>query len=165
MNDISNKVDAPDAEGSGAARSPEALHERALAHPTSKRFAIHARCAQCESGDEDPGWRDRVRGCSVKACSLNTVRPYQPDESAEDETTKEDAQEPEGGKSFDPVAKARANPKSRAMAVRAYCWTCMGGGRQPNVQSAISACSVTSCALHHVRPYRPKQSDIEINGQ
>ena len=143
-------------EGVEAARSVAALTERARSHPTSKRYAIHARCGQCEAGDDDGGWRNRVRACAASACSLHPVRPYQDDAAAEGPTTA-DADDAAEAAGFDPIAKARANPKSRALAIKAYCWACQGGGKQPNVQAAIAECEVTHCAIHHVRPYRTKK--------
>ncbi len=51
-------------------------HEEALARPQSKALAIRAKCWDCEGGDADPGWKQRVRGCVVTGCPLWHVRPY-----------------------------------------------------------------------------------------
>jgi hypothetical protein len=51
--------------------------EKAAAKPTSLRLAITAKCFDCQGRDCDPGWRDRIRTCSVAKCPLHPVRPYQ----------------------------------------------------------------------------------------
>lgn len=55
---------------------------------------------------------------------------------------------------LDPVAKAKANPKSRRLAIAAKCWDCQGGDADPGVIRRIRECGVTRCPLHHVRPYQ-----------
>jgi len=51
-------------------------HEVALARPQSKAAAVRAKCWDCEGGDADPGWKQRVRDCVVAGCPLWHVRPY-----------------------------------------------------------------------------------------
>lgn len=51
-------------------------HEEALARPQSRVLAIRAKCWDCEGGDADPGWKQRVRDCVVPGCPLWHVRPY-----------------------------------------------------------------------------------------
>jgi len=57
--------------------------EKAAANPRSLRLAITAKCWDCVGGDADPGARIRIRECSVLACSLRPVRPYQGKDSDE----------------------------------------------------------------------------------
>jgi hypothetical protein len=51
-------------------------HQQALGFPTSLKLAIRAKCWDCEGGDADAGWQDRVRNCVVERCPLWHVRPY-----------------------------------------------------------------------------------------
>jgi hypothetical protein len=59
---------------------------------------------------------------------------------------------------LDPIARARANPASRALAVKAKCFSCAGAGAdgQKVTRTAIATCPVTVCPLHPVRPYQSK---------
>ena len=141
--------------------------KRALENPTSAKLAIAARCAQCENGFDDTGYHDRVRACPITSCPLHPVRSPQPNQ-ADDELPEDSEAEPREaepdlgtGKSFDPVARAREKPASRRLAVRAYCWLCMGGGKNVNTQNMIRDCPTENCTLHHRRPYKRQ---IESNG-
>jgi len=53
---------------------------------------------------------------------------------------------------LDPVERAKLKPKSLALAIRAKCWECAGGGQDPGTRRAIAECEVRSCPLHPVRP-------------
>lgn len=144
-----------------SATSPDAIVAKARQNPTSKRLAINARCAQCECGEADAGWRSRIKQCATNNCALRLFRPYQDkDRSKADmqEAITQAANAP-AADGFDPVRKAQEKPDSRSLAIRAYCWTCMGGGKMPNVQRAIGTCNVSSCALHHARPYQSLKND------
>jgi hypothetical protein len=55
---------------------------------------------------------------------------------------------------LDPVEKARRNPKSKTLAIKAHCWECMGAGADPNTKQNIRDCGVTTCALHPHRPWQ-----------
>ena len=55
---------------------------------------------------------------------------------------------------FDPIAKARANPKSLRLACSAKCWDCIGAGADPNPRQAIRDCAIRDCSLWPVRPYQ-----------
>ena len=137
--------------------SAVSLMRRAIDNPKSKKFAIIGRCVQCVHGVDDEGWRERIRSCDPVACALHPVRPYQ---SGDDDEGATDAAETTARKelvkatSFDPVAKAAADPHSRRKAINAYCWQCMGGGSHPNVQHMIAGCGIDTCLIHHVRPYQ-----------
>lgn len=61
---------------------------------------------------------------------------------------------------LDPIAKARANPRSLRLAVTAKCFECMGGGEDTGTRKLIRACtSHTTCPLHPVRPYQAKEHE------
>ena len=52
---------------------------------------------------------------------------------------------------LNPIEKARQNPKSKSLAIRAMCYHCVGG--EQAVQT-IRHCTSTTCPLHPVRPYQ-----------
>jgi hypothetical protein len=56
---------------------PERLSpiERARRFPASLRFAINAKCWDCQGGDADPNPRQRIRDCEIIECPLHPVRP------------------------------------------------------------------------------------------
>lgn len=58
---------------------------------------------------------------------------------------------------LNPVEKAKANPRSRQMAIRAYCWTCEGGDADPAVRWRVGNCEITACPLW---PHRPWQTQV-----
>ena len=60
---------------------------------------------------------------------------------------------------LDPIAKARANPKSLRLAVTAKCFECMGGGEDTGTRKLIRACTSGSCPLHPLRPYQAKDKE------
>lgn len=61
---------------------------------------------------------------------------------------------------LDPIAKARANPKSLRLAITAKCFECMGGGGDTGTRNLIRACtSAATCPLHPVRPYQVKDKE------
>lgn len=55
---------------------------------------------------------------------------------------------------LDPIEKARLNPQSKALAIKAKCCECMGGPDERNWQKAIQGCKSQLCPLHPVRPYQ-----------
>jgi hypothetical protein len=57
---------------------------------------------------------------------------------------------------MNPVEKALANPNSKAMAIRAMCYQCVGGERAVDT---IRNCSSHACALHPHRPYQVGSTD------
>jgi hypothetical protein len=57
---------------------------------------------------------------------------------------------------MNPVEKAKANPNSKAMAIRAMCYQCVGGERAVDT---IRNCSSQACALYPHRPYQVGSTD------
>jgi hypothetical protein len=55
-------------------RSPA---EAARQNPRSRRFAINAKCFDCQGGDADPCWQWRVGNCDISSCGLYPLRPHQ----------------------------------------------------------------------------------------
>jgi len=51
--------------------------EKLAEKPDSLRWAINARCYQCESEDADPAVKWRIGNCRSTACALWNVRPFQ----------------------------------------------------------------------------------------
>jgi hypothetical protein len=52
---------------------------------------------------------------------------------------------------LNPIEKARQNPKSKSLAIRAMCYYCVGG--EQAVQT-IRHCTSITCPLYPVRPYQ-----------
>ena len=59
-----------------------------------------------------------------------------------------------GVESLNPLQKLQRNPKSRAQAVKAMCWQCMGEGNDSGWRWGIGNCTIPDCALYHFRPYQ-----------
>lgn len=55
---------------------------------------------------------------------------------------------------LDPLARARANPTSKTLAIRAKCWECVGGNSNPNWQKRVGECTIARCGIHPFRPYQ-----------
>jgi hypothetical protein len=51
--------------------------EKARRNPKSLRLAVNAKCFDCEGGNADPNVQRRIGTCSIAACPLHPVRPYQ----------------------------------------------------------------------------------------
>lgn len=67
---------------------------------------------------------------------------------------------------LDPIAKARANPRSLRLAVTAKCFECMGGGEDTGTRKLIRACtSGATCQLHPVRPYQAKKHEDQSDDE
>jgi len=49
---------------------------------------------------------------------------------------------------LDPIEKARQNPKSKVLAIRAFCWDCVGG-----VKAEVTNCPSNNCPLWLHRPW------------
>ncbi len=60
---------------------------------------------------------------------------------------------------FNPIELAKANPQSKAMAIRAFCCTCVGG-IVPNWRNEIRYCTALECPLYPHRPYKPSVDKI-----
>lgn len=55
---------------------------------------------------------------------------------------------------FNPILKAKLNPKSKIMAIAAKCCDCVGTHENPGWMTEIRKCQVTSCPLYQFRPYK-----------
>lgn len=55
---------------------------------------------------------------------------------------------------LNPSEKARRNPNSKALAIKAHCWECMGAGADPNTKQNVRDCTLQSCSLHPHRPWQ-----------
>jgi hypothetical protein len=64
---------------------------------------------------------------------------------------------------LNPVEKAKANPGSVKMAVKAHCWTCCGAGADPGVKLHVRDCSVKSCNLWPHRPWQNAKGSFSLN--
>ena len=62
-----------------------------------------------------------------------------------------------GAEVLDPVERSKRNPKSKALAIKAMCWQCQGGGGNPSTNWLIGNCEVTGCALWPHRPWQAFQ--------
>lgn len=60
---------------------------------------------------------------------------------------------------LDPIQKSKANPLSKALAIKAKCCECMGGPETFNYKNEIKRCTGFSCPLHSVRPYQEKAQE------
>lgn len=150
----------------GAGFNPEA--KMAARGPHRRPLAMAARCYQC-AGSADPNVTRRIAECPIVVCSLHPHRSPQ-DGGYRENLAALKARLPPAppGAVLSPMERARLNPESRALAVRAYCYDCMGG--QPvgdvntngNLRKMVGDCSVTSCALWDVRPWQ-KTADEQDN--
>lgn len=61
---------------------------------------------------------------------------------------------PSSGPRFDPIERARKNPKSRKLAIAAKCFDCQGRYDDPGVNDRIRSCLTPGCPLYAVRPYK-----------
>ena len=57
-------------------------------------------------------------------------------------------------KAFDPIEKAKNNPKSWRLAINAKCWDCQGGNKDPHPRWRIANCEIPDCSLYPLRPYQ-----------
>ena len=79
-------------------------------------------------------------------------------------TSKADIKTPEGVaimKRSNPIGQFRANPSSRAYAVKAKCAECVGctpDHLEKGFKESISSCSSYFCPLHRFRPYQREKS-------
>ena len=59
------------------------------------------------------------------------------------------------------MKKAAAAPNSKAKAIAAFCFNCMGGTLEampdPGWKEQIRTCTVPGCPLYPHRPYRPRE--------
>jgi len=64
---------------------------------------------------------------------------------------------------YDPIEKAKRNPKSLRMAINGKCWDCCGAGVDPETRKTIGECTVYHCPLWTLRPYQKKNEGEEDN--
>jgi hypothetical protein len=55
---------------------------------------------------------------------------------------------------FNPIEKARNNPNSLSLAIKAKCWDCQAGDDDPHPRWRIGNCTAPDCPLYPHRPYR-----------
>lgn len=55
---------------------------------------------------------------------------------------------------LDPMEKARQNPKSKTLAIRAYCFDCCGGNKQE-----VTLCPSKNCPLWVHRPWQKNSKE------
>ncbi len=53
-----------------------------------------------------------------------------------------------------PIEASQADPKSRAKAIKAKCYECMGGQESDNWKKDVKHCSSYGCPLRPLRPYQ-----------
>lgn len=51
--------------------------ERSNRNPTSLRYAINAKCFECQGFGADPAPSWRIGNCEIPRCPLYKVRPFQ----------------------------------------------------------------------------------------
>lgn len=61
-----------------------------------------------------------------------------------------------------PVQQAEANPTSLKRAVKAFCWTCVGGDGDPGAKFRVRDCTAPKCPLHPHRPWQDAKGRIHI---
>lgn len=59
----------------------------------------------------------------------------------------------------DPIEKHLQDPLSKAKAIKAKCFDCVGRGWDPNWKKAVGNCSCLDCPLYTVRPYQKYKTD------
>lgn len=55
---------------------------------------------------------------------------------------------------LDPIEKARRDPASKAKAIVAKCWDCVGRDADPKPRQRIADCECRDCPLWPVRPWQ-----------
>lgn len=53
-----------------------------------------------------------------------------------------------------PIEAAQADPTSRAKAIKAKCYECMGGDESDNWKKDVKQCSSYGCPLRPLRPFQ-----------
>lgn len=53
-----------------------------------------------------------------------------------------------------PIEAAQADPTSRAKAIKAKCYECMGGQESDNWKKDVKQCSSYGCPLRALRPFQ-----------
>lgn len=55
---------------------------------------------------------------------------------------------------LDPIEKARRNTESKALAIAAQCFECVGRGSDPNWRKEVAYCTAYGCSIWPHRPHR-----------
>lgn len=125
------------------------------AAPLSRPKAIRCACYNCVGGDADPNPTGRIKTCAIVECPLYLLRPYRIGTvKAGIKASALVAEKLPAKERVDPVTRARGNPQSHRLAVRAYCWQCMGNGGNANTPRLIATCETYKCGLWDIRPYQ-----------
>ncbi len=59
-------------------------------------------------------------------------------------------------KIYDPIERAKRNPKSLRAAIDGKCWDCQGRNADPAPRWRIGNCECADCTLYPVRPYQSR---------
>lgn len=66
---------------------------------------------------------------------------------------------------LNPVEKARANPRSLKLGIRAHCWICCGGDSDPGVKLRVRDCGLKEkCTLWVHRPWQTATGRVDADG-
>lgn len=66
---------------------------------------------------------------------------------------------------LDPVEKAKRNPGSLKLAIRAHCYLCEGGDSDPGVRYRVGTCALEDkCPLWRHRPWQRLSKDEALEG-
>ena len=57
-----------------------------------------------------------------------------------------------GIKPPNPIERAKQNPNSRVLAIKAFCFDCMG--QEPGWRNSVRECPSEKCPLFGLRPYK-----------
>ena len=57
-----------------------------------------------------------------------------------------------GIKPLNPLEKAKLSPKSRVLAIKGFCFDCMG--QEPGWRNSVRECPSKNCPLFCFRPYK-----------
>lgn len=130
---------------------------KARKNPANRRLAIAAACYRCQGGkitDEitNQAIAAEIRNCdSIELCLLWHQRPYRTQEQRKADQAAVAALPKTLNNIID---GARSRPRSRASAIRAKCYDCVGRNDDPNPRRTVRECTVTGCPLIHCRPWR-----------
>jgi hypothetical protein len=65
-----------------------------------------------------------------------------------------------GPREFNWIKKSKDNPKSKTIAIKAFCFSCMGGTLEEMPDEGwkddIRTCSAATCPLYRFRPYKKR---------
>ncbi len=128
--------------------------------------SIRCECFNCVGADHDQNPVGRIKLCGISTCTLWLLRPYRSGSIKADIQEACAAVEPVAKRVvLDPATRARLNPQSRALAIRAYCWQCQGAGSNRNTGHLISACENYKCGVWDTRPYQQKTATTDTSGE